>query len=96
MNIERMITRFFRLMFRRQVNRTLYRGTGIFRRSTRRDPDTLPQARQAPPDRPAGPASLPDEAERDARPTASQRAASRNAARAARLTRHPRRSRSCF
>ncbi len=88
MNIDRMIRQFFRMLFRRQVNRTLYRGTGIFRRSNRRDPDTLPQARQAPPAKPAGPATLPDEAARDNRPTATQRAASRNAAKAARLTRH--------
>lgn len=90
MNLERMLSRFFRMLFRRQVNRALYRGTSIFSRRPRRDPDALPQgqARPAPPDRPAGPASLPDEAERDTRPTATQRAASRNAARAARLTRH--------
>jgi len=84
MPFDRMIERFLRILFWRQVSRAQSRGTSMFR--WRRKEATPAPTGTA---RPQGmPGDLPDEAARDNRPTDTQRSAARNARKAARLTRN--------
>jgi len=84
MPIDRMIERFLRILFWRQVSRAQSRGTSMFR-WRRKDTDAATPRKTGPQ---AASADLPDEAAQDARPTGAQRAAARNARKAARLTRN--------
>ncbi len=89
MPIDRIIERFLRILFWRQVSRARTRGFGWFR--YRRKPETPGPAPET--GAPAAPAELHDEAAQDSRPDARRRAALRKARKATRLTRGIGRSR---